>query len=186
MDILEVIKSRRSIRQFKNDRVSDEALNILLEAARWAPSWANTQCWEFVVVRNPEIKERLSKTLSPNNPATDAIANAPVVIVACAKMGIAGHYKGKPTTDKGDWYMFDVALAMQNLILAAHSIGLGTVHVGAFDAQEGAKILRVPSGIVVVEMTPVGIPQKEVTSPTPRKELSQFVYYDRYGSTSPD
>ena len=79
--------------------------------------------------------------------------------------------------------MFDVALAMQNLVLAAHSIGLGTVHVGAFDAQEAAKLLGVPSGIVVVEMTPVGIPQKE-GSPPPRKELSQLVYYDRYGTTT--
>jgi nitroreductase len=138
-----------------------------------------------VVVRDPEIKGRLSETLSPNNPSTGAIANAPIVIVACAKTGIAGHYKGQPSTDKGDWYMFDVALAMQNLVLAAHSMGLGTVHVGAFDALEVAKILRVPPDIAVVEMTPVGVPQKEVPPP-PRKDLSQLIYYDRYGSTASD
>jgi nitroreductase len=183
MDILELIKSRRSIRKFKNDRVSDEALNILLEAARWAPSWANTQCWEFIVVRDIEVKERLSRTLSSGNPAKEAIATAPITIIACAKTGIAGYYKGQPSTDKGDWYMFDVALATQNLVLAAHAIGLGTVHVGAFDAQEVTKILRVPPGIVVVEMIPVGVPQREV-NPTPRKELSQFVYYEKYGISS--
>jgi len=185
MDMLELIKSRRSIRKFKTDRISEEALNILLEAVRWAPSWANTQCWELVIVRDPEVKTQLSKTLSPGNPATEAIAIAPVVIVACAKKGISGYYKGQPSTDKGDWYMFDVALAMQNLVLTAHALGLGTVHVGAFDAKEVERILHVPPDIVVVEMIPVGIPQREV-SPPPRKELSQFVYYERYGRTERD
>jgi len=191
MEVLEAIKSRRSIRRYQPTPVDEKAIELVLEAARWAPSWANTQCWRFIVVRNTSIKDKLAETLRSARPdgkniATEAVRKAPVVIVACAELKKSGYYHGEPTTDKGDWYMFDVALAMQNLILAAHSIGLGTVHVGAFDAQEGAKILRVPSGIVVVEMTPVGIPQKEVTSPTPRKELSQFVYYDRYGSTSPD
>ena len=76
--------------------------------------------------------------------------------------------------------MFDVALAMQNLTLAAHSLGLGTVHVGAFDAKKVAKILGVPKGFVVVSMTPLGYPDEE-PGPRPRKELSEIVFYDKYG-----
>ena len=83
-------------------------------------------------------------------------------------------------TDKGDWYMFDVALAMQNLVLAAHSLGLGTVHSGLFDAKKAASILRVPEGFCVVSMTPLGYPDRE-PRPVPRKELSEIVFYDRYG-----
>ena len=91
--------------------------------------------------------------------------------------------KGQPVTDKGDnWFMFDVALAMQNLVLAAHSLGLGTVHVGLFDAGKAAEVLQLPPGIACVEMTPLGYPSKIGKAP-PRKELSEIVFYNRYGQS---
>ena len=91
--VLQAIKKRRSVRRYKPDDVSDSDLNIVLEAAGWAPSWANTQCWEFVVVRDKELKAKLSNTLSINNPASLAIRQAPVVIVACAHREKSGYYK---------------------------------------------------------------------------------------------
>ncbi|MBE9500963.1 MAG: nitroreductase family protein [Dehalococcoidia bacterium] len=180
MELFQAIKERRSIRKYKTTPVSEEQLNTILEAARWAPSWANTQCWSFVVVRDNETKERLGDTLSSVNPATAAIKSAPIAIVACAKLARSGHYKGTPVTDKGDWFMFDVALAMQNLTLAAHGLGLGTVNVGYLDAAKVAQILELPEGIAVVEMTPLGYPDEEPEAP-PRKELSEFVFYEKYG-----
>ncbi len=76
--------------------------------------------------------------------------------------------------------MFDVALAMQNLALAAHSLGLGTVHVGAFDAQKVAQLLNVPQGVAVVEVLPLGYPAREGKTPK-RKELSELVFRENYG-----
>ena len=76
--------------------------------------------------------------------------------------------------------MFDVGLAMQNLTLAAHSLGLGTVYVGLFDAKRAEAILEVPRGFAVVEVTPLGYPEGE-SSVRPRKELSEIVAYDKYG-----
>ena len=76
--------------------------------------------------------------------------------------------------------MFDVALAMQNLVLAAHSLGLGTVHVGSFNAKRAASILELPEGYCVVEMTPLGYPD-QIRDPRPRKELSEIVFYDKWG-----
>ena len=188
MEVLEAIRNRRSIRQYKTTSVDNKVIELVLGAARWAPSWTNTQCWRFVVVRDSKIKSELANVLSTNNPATDAIRDAPVVIVACAELGKAGYYRGEPgkpgepATDKGDyWYMFDVALAMQNLVLAAHSLGLGTVYVGAFDAKKAATILEVPQGFCVVGMTPLGYPAQE-PGPRPRKELSEIVFYDKFGS----
>lgn len=175
MEVSEAIRTRRSIRHYKSDAISEEKLNTVLEAARWAPSWRNTQCWRFVIVKDSEKKARLAETLSPGNPAHSAIKEAPVIIVAGAELGKSGFVDGKPATDKGDWYMFDVALAMQNLTLAAHSLGLGTVHVGSFDAQKVTQILNVSQGIVVVVMTPLGYPAKEAKTP-PRKELSELVF----------
>ena len=137
-------------------------------------------------MRDPEVKAKLAETLVSvwaENPATPAIVSAPVVIVACAELGKSGYTKGGAlATDKGDWFMFDVALAMQNLVLAAYSLGLGTVHVGYFDAKKAAQILGLPEGIVCVEMTPLGYPDEE-PAPRPRKELSELLFYDRYGQS---
>jgi nitroreductase len=157
-------------------------LEQVLEAARWGPSWTNSQCWRFVVVTNNEIKARLADTTSPGNRAGEGIRSAPVLIVACAQLGQSGYFHGgDAATDKGDWFMFDVALAMQNLVLAAHALGLGTVYVGAFDAPEAGRILNVPDGYRVVAMTPLGYPDEEGRTPS-RKELSEIVFYDTFGS----
>ena len=182
MELLEIIKTRRSIRRYKSDPVEEDKLNTVLEAARWALSWHNTQCWEFIVVKDEATKSQLAETLLWWNPCRSAstVTQAPVVIVACAELGKSGFKDGELSTDKGDWYMFDLALALQNLVLVAHSLGLGTLHLGAFDAQEAARILKVPTGIVVVEMIPLGYPERVGKTP-PRKELSEMVFYEAYG-----
>jgi len=181
MDVMQAIKGRRSVRRYKPDPLRDEEIDVVLEAARWAPSWANTQCWRFVAVRDSQIKEKLASTLKPEtNRAIMAIKQASVLIVACAELKRAGYYKGEAGTDKGDWFMFDTALAMQNLALAACATGLGTVHVGLFDAKEAARILEVPESVAVVEMTPLGYPDEEPKAPQ-RKELSEIVFKEKYG-----
>ena len=180
MEVLEAIKTRRSIRRYKTNPVDDKRLELVLEAARWAPSWGNTQCWRFVVVSDDDIKNKLADTLNATNPAIGAIKQAPLLIVACAELGKSGYKEGNLVTDKGDWYMFDVALAMQNLTLAAHSLGLATVHVGRFDARKAAGILEVPQGYCVVEMAPLGYPDQAYDS-RPRKGLSEIVFYNRFG-----
>lgn len=179
MEVLEAIKTRRSVRKYQAAPVDDRTLGLILEAARWAPSWANTQCWRFIVVRDSAVRAGLAGTMGGNQ-AADAVRNAPVVIVACAELEKSGYFHGEPATDKGDWFMFDVALAMQNLVLAAHSLGLGTVHVGLFDARKAEAVLEVPEGFRVVEMTPLGYPDQEPPV-RPRKELSEIVFYDKYG-----
>jgi nitroreductase len=119
------------------------------------------------------------------NPATEAVRSAPIVIAACAERGISGLRKDEsgqsvPATDKGDWWlMFDVALAMQNMSLAAYALGLGTIHTGSFDAAEAARILGVPENVIVVELMPLGWPDEE-PAPRPRKEINEFVFFEKY------
>ncbi len=190
MDVMEAIRERRSIRRYRTDPITNEVLATLLEAARLAPSWANTQCWRLVVVRDQAIKNRLAEVLSSahsgrGNRCNQAVREAPVVIVTCAQKGLSGIYRsgehqGKPATDKGEyWYMFDVALAMHGLTLAAQSQGLGTVHVGHFDPALVAKVLNVPDDVAVVEIMPVGYPA-EAPQARPRKPLEEIVFYDGY------
>ncbi len=174
-EFMEVIRGRRSIRKYEDRQVPEEALQQLFEAVKWTPSWANSQCWELIVVTDRETRERLRETLSPRNPATRAMVNAPVVLALCGKVEKAGYYQGQATTKFGDWFMFDLGLATQNLCLAAHDLGLGTVIVGAFDHDRARGLLAVPAGYELVVFIPLGYPAKVPTPPS-RREPVEFVH----------
>ena len=79
-ELMEIIRERRSVRKYEDKPVPPEALETILEAIRWAPSWTNNQVWEVVVVQDAGIKERLQETIAPKNPATKAIVAAPIVL----------------------------------------------------------------------------------------------------------
>lgn len=189
MDVFDAIRNRRSIRHYKTDPVDDKTVQAVMEAAHWAPSWGNMQCWRFITIRDPAIKSQVADTLTKikvdnepvENAAAKAIKQAPVLVVLCAETSKAGcNPDGTPLTDKGEyWYMFDTALAMENLTLAAHALGLGTVIVGNFDAVRAGKILEVPSGFCVVTMTPLGFPDRK-GQVSPRKQLSDVVYQEKF------
>jgi len=178
-DFMEIVQGRRGIRRYQDREIPKEDLTAILEAIKWSPSWANTQCWEVIVVKDSAIKKKLQETLSPNNPASDAIMDAPVVIALCGKLQSAGYKKGESTTKFGDWFMFDLGIAAQSLCLTAHSLNLGTVIVGLFDHDKAKKALQVPEGFEVVSLIPVGYPAKEAKAP-PRKEIDDFVHYDTF------
>ncbi len=180
MDMRQVIKERRSIRKYKSVPVPDQAILECIEAARLAPSWANTQVSRFVVVKDPATKEALAGTLGPGNPARQAIMEAPCLICLVAQRGVSGAKQGEPVTDKGDWFMFDAGIAMEHLVLAAWDLGLGTVHVGAFDARRAEEILGVPQGYSIVAMTPLGY-FDAAPAARPRKPLAEVLFLDRFG-----
>jgi nitroreductase len=119
------------------------------------------------------------------NPALNAFNIAPAIIAVCAETGKAGVAHGagngevKYATDKGDWFMFDTALAIENMALAAHALGLGTVIIGAFEAAIAEKILNAPKGYRAVAMLTVGVPEQPGKAP-PRKELAEIVFKDKF------
>ncbi|MDP2744816.1 MAG: nitroreductase family protein [Dehalococcoidia bacterium] len=186
MDVMQAIRGRRSIRKFKTAPVSPEDLNTVLEAARQAPSWANSQCWRFVVVTGQETKDQLARCFLSRDPTREnrgavAVRTAPITIVACAQKKKSGYSSaGTPFTVRGEWSMYDVGVAMQNLVLAAYALGLGTVHIGLFDHKRVEEVLGVPEDIEVIAMTPLGYPD-EAIEPRPRKELKEIVFRNRYG-----
>ncbi len=175
----EVIRGRRSVRNFEDKPVSDQALEQVLEAVMWSPSWANTQCWEVVVVKDPAQKERLQQTLAKGNPASKAMTAAPVVLALCGRLGTSGFYKGQVTTKFGDWYLFDLGIACQSICLAAHDQGLGTVVVGLFDHDQAKQVLGVPEGCELVAMIPLGHPSKVPSAPK-RRPVNEFTHQDKY------
>lgn len=175
MDIYEALKERRSVRKYTSDPVPEDKLNRLLEAGRLAPSWANKQCWRFIVVKDPEKKEKLASAMPKDNPARKAVGEtAPVVIVLCADPEASGKQDGK------DYYLLDSGLAMQQLMLAANAEGLGTCWVAWFDEATIREACAVPPEYRVVAITPVGVPEKQ-PSPRPRKDLSEITYAEEWG-----
>jgi len=179
MELMDAINTRRAIRGIKSDPIPADVLNAVLTAIQMTPSWANTQCWEVVIVKNQAVKEQLAGTLPAGNPALKAMVQAPVVLVMCGIRGLAGFKKGESTTDKGDWFMFDVGAATQNASLAAHALGLGSVVVGLFDAPKAGEIVGVPEQVSVVALLPLGYPERIPTAPK-RKDFKAFVYENHY------
>ena len=183
-DFMEIIKGRRGVRKYKDLEVSKEDLDTILEAIRWSPSWSNTQCWEAIIVKNLETKQKIQAALqgfdpARGNPASKALVQAPILIVICGRLERSGYYNGNPTTKFGDWFMFDLGICTQSVCLAAHHLNVATVIVGLFDHDKVKEILDVPEGYEVAALIPLGYPDKEVKAPK-RREISEFVHYDRF------
>jgi nitroreductase len=178
-ELMDIIKGRRSIRRYQDKDIPKEALDTVLEAVKWSPSWANTQCWEIVVVKDKAVKEKLQASLPGTNPGSKAMVEAPVVLVVCGKLNSSGYYKGQVTTKFGDWFMFDLGIATQSICLAACGLGLGTVVIGLFDHARAKEALGVPEGFELVVMIPMGYPAKESSAPK-RREISEFTHNDKF------
>jgi nitroreductase len=180
-DLMEIIKGRRSIRRYEEREIPEQDLRQVLESIQWSPSWANTQCWEVILVKDTGQKQKLQGTLKDTNPAKKAVVQAPVVLVLCGKTRRAGYYKDQDqaATKFGDWFMFDLGIATQSLCLTAHDLGLGTVIVGMFDHDKAKGILGVPENFEVVALIPMGYPAKDARA-TKRRDVSEFTHHDEF------
>jgi nitroreductase len=181
MELQEAILERRSVRKGTADQVTDEELRQIFEAVRWSPSWANTQVWEFIVIRDKALIEKVTGTYVEKNPATKCSLIASALIVACAKTGVSGCYDGKDATAIKNWYMFDLGLAVQTLCLKAHELGLGTVIVGLMNHAACKKVLAVPDGHEVVAVIPIGRPVLPLREGPARKAVSEIVFLNSFG-----
>jgi len=145
----------------------------LIDAARWAPSAGNIQPWEFIIVRNPEIKRNLAKAALNQS----FIEEAPVVIVVCADEIRSS--QGYGVRGKTLYCIQDTAAATQDIHLAAYSLGLGTCWVGAFNEEEARKILEIPQGVRPVAIIPVGYPAEKPPARN-RRPLNQIIHYEKF------
>lgn len=184
MEVLEAIRTRRSIRRFLERPVEEAKIQSILEAVRMSPSWANLQCWRFVVVKDKTAKEKISELsyvetfFTPlgykTNPSQKGLSEAPVVIVACADPEQSGVIWGQ------HYYMTDLGIAAQNLMLAAHAEGLGSVFVGVFDEVKVRELLLIPANVRIVGIFPIGYPRDGKRAGAERRPLSEFVFYDKW------
>ncbi|MBP7603166.1 MAG: nitroreductase family protein [Spirochaetes bacterium] len=185
MELQEALTRRRSVRKFTGEPVTDDEVRAVLEAARIAPSWANVQPWEFIVLRDRSMIEKITATYVEKNPATKCSLAASALVAACARTGVSGCYDGKNLTKFNEWFMFDLGMAVQNLCLKAHELGLGSVVVGLLDHDMAKAILGLPADREVVACIPLGRPAVAGKEGPPRKPLSEFAFIDAYGKPFP-
>ncbi|MFQ6053595.1 MAG: nitroreductase family protein [Candidatus Bathyarchaeia archaeon] len=166
MEFLELVRKRRSIRRYKSDPVPQWKLEYILEAARLAPSWGNRQCWRFIVVADEERRRAVT--------TREWQAEAPLVIVGCAYPSLSGSRFGQ------QYYMLDMGIAMEHMVLAAAEKGLGTCWIGGqFDEEAVKRVLGIPEDVRVVALTPLGYPA-ETPRPKGRKKTEEIVSYERW------
>jgi len=172
--VYDAITARRSVRKFRNIPVEDEKVTRCLEAARAAPSWANSQPWHFIVVKGRLNVDELG--VLPGD-----MKDVPMCILACGDPGESGDLDDK------QYYLVDVAIAVEHLVLEALEQGLGTIWIASFKEDSVKKQLGIPERIKVVAAIPLGYAAEKAakkTKRTPqninRKPLKDFVHYDRW------
>ena len=186
MEFFEAVANRTSIRRYSDRPVEQDKLDSIFQAVQQAPTWANMQCPRFIIVRDRAAKEKLSELSSSEalmapmgykaNPSRKALAEAPVVVVACADPAASGSIRGQ------DYYLVDIGIAGQTLMLAASALGLATVFVGIYDEDGVRELLSIPEGVRVAGLFPLGYPlEPDRKKDRPgRKPLSETVYQDRW------
>jgi nitroreductase len=167
VDILNLLKSRRSIRVYQDRPIPNDLLLQILEAGRWAPTGANLQPWHFIVVTDPETRRRIGEVTRFLFIKSSHVEKAPVVIV----LGF--------NTQKGKYGRYDVTLAGGNMMTMATNLGLGTCWIGAFDESKVKEILEIPENIEVIGLITLGYPGENAEVP-PRVELEKIVHWESW------
>jgi nitroreductase len=173
MNLLEIIKNRRSIRAFKKQDIPPDIIEKLLEAARWAPSAGNVQPWAFVVVSSQKMKQSLSMAAFGQK----TLEEASVVIVVCADEKLAEQSYG--VRGKSLFCLQDTAAAIQNILLTAYSLGLGSCWIGAFKEDEIKKAIKAPKEMRPIAMIPIGYPN-EAPSARSRRPVSEIMHKETF------
>ena len=194
-ELLEIIHLRRSVRVYKSGKVTDQQLETILEAARWAPSGANTQPWEFVVTRDREKMKKVRQIYSEEwkqrkleDPVhykglkKDYVGDVSVLLLVCGDPRTMGVYlTTRQPGDREKLFQASVANAVEQLMLMAASMGLGTVWVSVREEVQAdlRKLFNVPEPLRLLWVVPIGHP-RVFPRARPRRELSAFVHREGY------
>jgi len=172
--ILDIIKKRRTTKKYLKINVEFEKINNIIDAGMWAPSSGNVQPWKFILVQNKEKKEEIEKAAFHQ----EWLSSAPVLLVVCANVDKTKRYYGV----RGErlYVVQDCAAAIENMLLEATSLGLGSAWVGAFDEGELKRCLDIPDDIRPQAILAFGYSDGEMVVPS-KKEISACLYFEKYG-----
>ena len=168
MTVEQAIKSRKSIRKYRDKPVESEKLNLVLEAARMAPSARNMQDWKFIAVTDKEKVRQMQDACMGQK----QVGMAPVTLVVCANNDSAMPCGQSKTS-------VDCSIAMSFMMLQATELGLGMCWLGAFDEKKVKEVLGIPEDYIVVAVSPLGYADEEPAA-KPRKTFDEVVCFDRF------
>ena len=166
MDVRQAIKDRRSVRKYTQEPVSEDQLAQILEAGRWAPSRGNSQAWKFIVLKDAQIRRQLAEAI-PNG---KFLAKAPLGVAV-----VVNPKSSKHPEQEG-------AAAIQNMLLAAHALGLGTCWIsvcGTEWAEKATQVLGIPDEEWLISVVSIGHPAE--TPEKGRKGLDEITFANKYG-----
>lgn len=181
MDAIKMIKERRSVRKFSDQRVDRELIKELVSTSTFAPTWANTQTARYNIVDDKETQAKLAECMNGFAFNQKTATRAAGVVVISAVKGLSGYSPtGEIDTKKGDtWKFFDAGISAQTFCLAAYEKGLGTVILGIFDEDKAAEIINLPENEVVECLIPYGYPESDEIKPAPKRlgvdEVIRFI-----------
>ena len=167
MSLVDILLSRKSIRRYEKREIPKDVMANILEAARQAPSAANRQPYRFIVITDNEIKKELSKGMF-----NKFIQDSAVTIVGCADVG------GFPT---GKWAVVDTSIALQNMVIAAWAMGVGSCWIGDFKEDEVKQLLKIPDKWKVVSLISLGYPAEQ-PQPRRKKSLEEIISYNKFSA----
>lgn len=179
MDAIKMIKERRSVRKFKNEKVDRDTMKEIISISRWAPSWGNLQVARYTLVEDESIIRKIStdgvKGFAYNIGTLKDAKNVAILSVVKGKSGKLD--QDEYATSKNNlWEVFDAGIACQTFCLAAHAKGVGTVIMGVIDENMIAKIVGLPEDETVTALIVYGYPDEDV-SVTPRKDVEDIMRY---------
>jgi nitroreductase len=170
MNTLDAIHTRRSIRSFTKDPISEEDMRVIVQAAAAAPSGGNTQMWAFISIRDPK-RLMAVRALSPG-----IIAVPTAVIVICLDQ----RRRSSPLGGMDEMWGYDLGAAMQNILLAAHELGLGGCAIGSFNSKGLSTLLNLPPEVEPKLLISLGKP-KAIPQPPKKRSLEEVYLQERYG-----
>lgn len=170
MPVLDVIKTRGSIRTYKDKPIPTQALLSILDGARLAQSAANRQPWQFIVVTDSAVKKKLAK-VAGNQAFVGEAAAVMVCLADPEESASVGPFEG---------FLIDLAIAIENMALTAWDLGIGSCWIGAYNEEKVKELLNIPRSLRVVSLLTLGYPD-ERPGPKYRKDLDEIVHYQKYG-----
>lgn len=181
MEAIEMIKGRRSVRKFKDEKVSRDLMKEIVETARFAPSWANFQIARYTLVDDPTtIKKLATDGVNGFVYNIETLKNAKGVAVLSFVKGKSGKLdpdgSDYATTKSNVWEVFDAGIACQTFCLAAHAKGVGTCIFGIIDEKSISEIVNLPEEETVAALIVYGYPDGKV-APTPRKSVDEILRF---------
>jgi nitroreductase len=177
----QLVQKRRSIRRYLNKPVERKKILACIEAARLAPSADNVQPWRFLIIDDPKVKTAFAtEVFSGIYFISKFAANAPVLLLILARLDIIANRLGKQIQNI-QYYLIDIGIAGEHIVLQAEELGLGTCWVGWFNIRKARKFFKIPRKYKIVSLIAMGYYQKSPSKEKKRKSLDEIIWFNKIG-----